>query len=71
MLTKFIYISKIHLNQSINYLSMKERKMYQLLINGRMNAGIKQTKNPNTFIYYSQTIDDVYVNLEDAINRRK
>ena len=51
MLTKFIYISKIHLNQSINYLSMKERKMYQLLINGRMNAGIKQTKNPNTFIY--------------------
>ena len=66
MLKKFIYISKIHLNQSINYLSMKERKMYQLLINGRMNVGIKQTKNPNAFIYYSQIIDDVYVNLEDC-----
>ena len=45
---------KIHSNQS-----------YQLLINGRENVEIKILKNPKTFIDYSQTIDDVYENLED------
>ena len=33
---------------------------YQLLINGREKAGIKELK-----IDYSHTIDDVYENLED------
>ena len=38
---------------------------YQLLINGREKVGIKKLKNPKVFIDYSQTIDDVYEDLED------
>ena len=41
MLTKFIYMSKIHLNQSINR---------------REKVGIKHEINPKAFIDYSQTI---------------
>ena len=37
----------------------------QLFINRREKVGIKKLKNPKAFIYYSQTIDDVYKNLED------
>ena len=37
----------------------------ELLINGREKVGIKTVKKPKTFINYSQTIDDVYENLED------
>ena len=36
-----------------------------MLINGREKEGIKTLKNLKAFIYYSQTIDDVYENLED------
>ena len=38
---------------------------YQLLINGKDNVGIKKLKNQKAFIDYSQTIADVYENLED------
>ena len=38
---------------------------YQLLINGREEVGIENLKNPKAFIDYSQTIDDVYDNLEE------
>ena len=38
---------------------------YQLLINGRQKVEIKELKNPNVFLDYSQTIDCVYENLED------
>ena len=49
------------------YLYVKDplQSKYQLLINGREKVGIKNFKNPKEFIYYSQTIDDVYENLED------
>ena len=40
-------------------------KQYQLLINGCEKVGIENLKNPKAFIDYSQTIDDVYENLED------
>ena len=36
-----------------------------MLINRREKVGIKTLKNPRAFIDYSQTIDDVYENLED------
>ena len=36
-----------------------------MLINRRKKVGIKKSKNPKTFIDYSQTINDVYENLED------
>ena len=36
-----------------------------MLINRREKVVIKKLKNPKPFIDYSQTIDDVYGNLED------
>ena len=36
-----------------------------MLINGREKRGIKNLKIPKILIDYSQTIDDVYGNLED------
>ena len=36
-----------------------------MLINGREKRGIKNLKIPKVLIDYSQTIDDVYENLED------
>ena len=44
-------MSMIHLNQSINYLLRKQKK--------------QKLKNTKAFIDYSQTVDDVYENLED------
>ena len=38
---------------------------YRLLINRREKVGIKELKNPKAFIDYSQTVDNVYENLED------
>ena len=52
-------IDKIYL-----YLKHPLKSKYQLLINGREKIGIKNLKNPKAFIDYSQTIDDVYENLE-------
>ena len=49
------------------YLYIKDpfKLKYQLLINRREKEGIKKLKDPKAFIGYSQTIDDVYENLED------
>ena len=54
------------------YLYVKDpfESKYQLRINGRENVGIKQIKNPVSFIDYFQTIDDIYQNLE-SYNPRK
>ena len=60
MLTKFIYTSKIHSNQSINYLLTEEKKVR-----------IKKLRNPNSFNDYSQTINDVYENLENSNSTQK
>ena len=61
MLAKFIYASEINSNQSINYLSTKKRTIDYI------------GKNAKTLIDYSQTINNVYENLEDynAIKKRK
>ena len=49
------------------YLYVKDpfESKYSLLINGREKVGIEISKNRKAFIDYSQTIDDVYKNLED------
>ena len=52
ILTKFIYTSKNHSNQNINW---KEER-------GRKKVGIKKFKNRKI---YSQAIDDDYKNSED------
>ena len=44
---------------------------YQLFINGREKIGIKTLKNKKPFIDYSQTLDDVYENLEDYNSTKK
>ena len=38
---------------------------HQMYINGRKKVGIEILENPKAFIDYSQTIDDIYENLED------
>ena len=38
---------------------------YQFLIKKRENAGIKNLDNPRAFMEYSNTMDDVYDNIND------
>ena len=49
------------------YLYIKDlfESKYQFLINGREKVEIENVKNPKAFFDYSQTIDDVYENLEE------
>ena len=58
-------IDKIYL-----YVKYPFESTYQLLINGREKKGIEILKNSEALIYYSQTIDDVYENLE-GYNQKK
>ena len=44
---------------------------YELLIKKRQNAGIKHLNNPNAFIQCSNTMDDVYENIDDYNPTRK
>ena len=48
------------------YLYIKDpfESKYQVLINEKEEVGIKKFKNPKSFIDYSQTIDDIYENLD-------
>ena len=41
------------------------------VINGRKEVGIKKLKNPKAFTEHSQTIDDIFENLEDCYPRKK
>ena len=47
------------------------RTKYQFLIKKRENAGIKNLNDPNAFIEYSNTMDDVYNNIDDYYSKRK
>ena len=54
------------------YLYAKESEpKYQLLIEKYENAGIKDLNNPSAFIEYSNTMDDVYINIDDYNPKRK
>ena len=44
---------------------------YEYLIKKREDAGIKHLNNPNAFIECSNTMDDVYENINDYNSRRK
>ena len=48
-----------------------EEPKYQFLIKNRENAGIKNLNDPNAFIEYSNTMDDVYNNINDYNPKRK
>ena len=44
---------------------------YDFLIKKRVNAGIKNLNDSNSFIEYSDTMDDVYENIDDYNPKRK
>ena len=48
-----------------------EKPQYQFLIEKRENAGIKNLNDPSAFIKYSNTMDDVYNNIDDYNSKRK
>ena len=48
-----------------------EEPKYQFLIKKRENAGIKYLNDPHAFIEYSNTMDDVYNNIDDYNSKRK
>ena len=60
------FIDKIYL-----YAKYLEEPKYQLFIKKRENAGIKYLNDPNAFIEYSNTMDDVYDNIDDYNPKRK
>ena len=64
MLLNLIKHQRPELDKTYLYVKDPFESKYQLLINGREKIGVKELKNPKPFIDYSQTIDDVYENLE-------
>ena len=44
---------------------------YQLLIEKRENAGVKNYNDPTPFTAYSNTLDNVYSNIDDYNPKRK
>ena len=59
-------IDKIYL-----YTKDLEEPKYQLLINKREKAGINFNNDPNAFIEYSNSMDDILNNIEDYNKRKK
>ena len=68
-----IEFNKTDIDIDKTYLYVKDLlySKYQLLINGRGRVRIKNLKNPKSFIDNSQTVDDVYENLEDYNPKKK
>ena len=68
-------IQKQNNNNSIDkiYLYAKDlsEPKYQFLIEKDENAGIKSYNDPKTFIEYSNTMDDVFGNIDDFNPKRK
>ena len=48
-----------------------EEPKYQLLINKREQASIKNLNDPSALIEYSNTMDDILDNIEDSNKKRK
>ena len=59
-------IDKIYL-----YAKDLSKPKYEFLIKNRENAGIKHLNDPNAFIECSNTMDDVYENINDYNPNRK
>ena len=59
-------IDKIYL-----YAKNLEEPKYQLLINKREKAGINFNNDPNAFIEYSNSMNDILSNIEDYKKKRK
>ena len=71
----------LHLTQNLNntnpidkiYLYAKDlsEPKCEFVINNRKNAGIKNYNDPNAFIEYSNTMDDVFENIDDYKTKMK
>ena len=71
----------LHLIQNLNdinpiektYLYAKDlsEPKYEFLINNRKNAGIKNCNDPNAFIEYFNTMNDVFSNIDHYNTKRK
>ena len=48
-----------------------DEQKYQFFIKKRENAGIKNLSDPGAFTEYSNTMDDVYNNIDDYNGKRK
>ena len=48
-----------------------EEPKYKLLIDKREKGGINFNKDPNAFIEYSNSMDDILSNIEDYNKKRK
>ena len=59
-------IDKIYL-----YAKDLEESEYKLLINKREKAGINFNNDPNAFIEYSNSMEDILSNIEDYNKKRK
>ena len=59
-------INKIYL-----YAKDLEEPKYQLLINKREKAGISFNNDPTAFIEYSNSMDDIFPQIEDYKKKRK
>ena len=59
-------IDKIYL-----YVKDLEEPKYQLLIKKREQAGIKNLQDKNTFTQYSNSMDDIYDDINDYNEKRK
>ena len=59
-------IDKIYL-----YAKDLEELKYQFLIEKRKQAGIKNLKDKNAFIEYSNNMDDIYYGINDYNKKRK
>ena len=59
-------IDKIYL-----YAKDLEEPKYKLLIHKREKAGINFNNDPNAFIQYSNSMDDILANIEDYNKKRK
>ena len=52
-------------------LAKLNKPKYECLINRRENVGIKHVNNQNAFIECSNTMDDVYENINDYNSNRR
>ena len=59
-------VDKIHL-----YCQDLDDPKYQLLTNKKEQAGIKNLNDPNALVEYSNTMDDVFPDIEDYNKKRK
>ena len=68
-------IQKLNYNNPIDkiYIHAKDlsEPKYEFLINNREKAGIKNYKDPNAFIEYSNTMDNVFSKIYDYNIKRK